>query len=253
MHIDRGSFLILVSTLAIGTVGGYVASEKHLVPALDRWRGNTPPEPPPPPPVADAAPPVSAPPPPPAPAAPACDDSVATVGACPPPGYPTIEGGCGSFANVRCNELKQSMKPKVAAAAVACLDKLTPRERCDQTRVYLCGHLAFMNACPEVDSTLAVASGDGGAAAPPNAPPNANANVAPAAGTRDGGGARSVSATCQEIIEGCGPSPVAPSMAECRQLLSGMTDLGRERTRTCMKTHCFDRGLVGCEGVTTVK
>jgi hypothetical protein len=38
-------------------------------------------------------------------------------------------------------------------------------------------------------------------------------------------------------------------MAECRQLLSGMTDVGRERTRTCMKTHCFDRGLVGCEGV----
>jgi hypothetical protein len=28
-----------------------------------------------------------------------------------------------------------------------------------------------------------------------------------------------------------------------------MTDTGRERTRACMKTHCFDRGLVGCEGV----
>ena len=227
MNIDRGSFLMLVSTLAIGAVGGYVAAERHVFPELERWRGRTPePKPePPPPPVADAAPPVTAsapPPPPPAPAAPACDDSTApasSVGECPPPGYPTIEGGCGSFANIRCGELKQAMKPKVAAAAVACLNKLTPQERCDPARVYLCGHLAFMNACPE---------------------PAADA---------DAGIAKSVASTCQAIVDGCGASPIAPSMTECRQLLSGMTDVGRERTRTCMKTHCFDRGLVGCEGV----
>jgi hypothetical protein len=216
VNIDRGSFLMLVSTLGIGAVGGYVAAERHVFPELDRWRGHGPePKPEPPPaPVADAAPPVTAsapPPPPPAPAAPACDDSVATVGECPPPGYPTIEGGCGSFANIRCGELKQAMKPKVASAAVACLNKLTPQERCDPARVYLCGHLAFMNACPERDAD--------------------------------------VDAKCQAIVDGCGASPIAPSMAECRQLLSGMTDVGRERTRTCMKTHCFDRGLVGCEGV----
>jgi hypothetical protein len=222
MNIDRGSFLILVSTLAIGAAGGYVVAEKRLFPALDKWRGRppeTPPAPPPPPPpppmvVADAAPPA---PPPPPPAAPACDDSVGTPGECPPPGYPTIEGGCGSFASTRCGELKQSMKPRVAAAAVACLNKLTPKERCDAARVSLCGHLAFMNACPEVEPT-----------------------------TR-------VTAICQGIIDGCGASPVAPSMTECRQLLSGMTEGGRERTRTCMKTHCFDRGLIGCEGVAVTK
>lgn len=251
MHIDRGSFLILVSTLAIGGVGGYVASEKHLFPSIDKWRGNTPPEPAPPPvlPVADAAPAVSPPPPPPPPpAVPACDDSVATVGACPPPGYPTVEGGCGSFANTRCNELKQAMKPKVAAAAVACLAKLTPQERCDPARVYLCGHLAFMNACPDDDGAGSTASADTGA----SALPSTNAKPRSGTSTKVAGGL-SVSATCQAIVDECGASPIAPSMTECRQLLSGMTDVGRERTRSCMKNHCFDRGLVGCEGVASAK
>jgi hypothetical protein len=247
VNIDRGTFLLLVSTLAIGATGGYIAAERHMFPELDKWRGRAPepkPEPPPAPPVADAAPPVTAAPtPPPAPAAPVCDDSVATVGECPPPGYPTIEGGCGSFANIRCGELKQAMKPKVAAAAVACLNKLTPQERCDPARVYLCGHLAFMNACPEREATA-----DAGAGAHP---PTVSANATPAATTAPttAGGAKSVASICQAIADGCGASPIAPSTPECRQLLSGMTDTGRERTRACMKTHCFDRGLVGCEGV----
>lgn len=224
MQIDRGSFLMLVSTLAIGGAGGYVVAEKRVFPGLDRWVGRPPepsPEPPRPlPPVADAAPPVTAAPaPPPPPAGPACDDSVATVGECPPPGYPTIEGGCGSFASVRCGELKTAMKPKVAAAAVTCLTKLTPKERCDPARVVLCGHLAFMNACPEREADV-----DAGPPAPSSA-----------------------AAICHSIIESCGASPIAPSMTECRQLLAGMTDSGRERTRSCMKAHCFDRGLVGCE------
>lgn len=231
MNIDRGSFLILVSTLAIGAAGGYVTAEKRLFPALDKWRGRPPenpplPEPPRPPPVvADAAPPP--PPPPPPPAAPTCDDSFTTnaVGDCPPPGYPTIEGGCGSFANIRCGELKQSMKPKVAQTAVTCLNKLTPQERCDPMRVTLCAHLAFMNACPERE-------------------PEADAGAAPAG---------SAAAMCQTIIAGCGASPIAPSMTECRQLLSGMNATGRERTRACMKNHCFDRGLVGCEAVANAK
>ena len=233
MNIDRGSFLILVSTLAIGGAGGYVVAEKRLLPAVDKWRGRPPETPVPEPhpiPVADAAPPVAAPPiatpPPPPPAAPTCDDSAGTVSECPPPGYPTIEGGCGSFANVRCGELKQAMKPKVAAAAVTCLNKLTPHERCDATRVTLCGHLAFMNACPEAD------------------PSPADVGSAPIG---------RVTAACRAIIDGCGASPVAPSMAECRQLLSGMTETGRERTQACMKTHCFDRGLVGCEGIVAAK
>jgi hypothetical protein len=229
MNIDRGSFLILVSTLAVGGATGYVVAEKRMLPALDKWIGrppeNPPPEPPRPMPVADAAPAVTAPPPPPPPAAPACDDTQGTVGECPPPGFPTIEGGCGSFANVRCGELKQGMKPKVAAVAVACLNKLTPHERCDPARVSLCGHLAFMNACPERDEG------------------SAEAGVA----------LRPVAATCQAIIDGCAASPIIPSMVECKQLLSGMTEAGRERTRACMKTHCFDRGLVGCEAVVNVK
>jgi hypothetical protein len=247
VNIDRGSFLILVSTLAIGATGGYVASEKHAFPAIDKWRGRAPepaPEPPKPVVVADAAPPAPPPPPPPpAPAAPTCDDSVASngVGDCPAPGYPTVEGGCGSFANIRCGELKQAMKPKVASAAVACLNKLTPQERCDPARVYLCGHLAFMNACPERDPEPAIAATTATTAVATPAPAAPVAPVAP--------NPKSVAAICQGIIDGCGASPVAPSTAECRQLLSGMTDTGRERTRACMKTHCFDRGLVGCEGV----
>lgn len=238
---------MLVSTLAVGAAGGYVVAERRVFPALDKFVGRAPepvPEPARPAPVADAAPPVTAAPPPapPPPPAPTCDDSVATVGECPPPGYPTIEGGCGSFANQRCGELKQAMKPKVASAAVACLAKLTPQERCDPARVYLCGHLAFMNACPETEPVTQ--AGDAGLAAPMGtAPAHADA----------GGASSSVTATCQAIIDGCGASPIAPSMAECRQLLSGMTATGRERTRTCMKKHCFDRGLVGCEGVVATK
>jgi hypothetical protein len=255
VNIDRGSFLILVSTLAIGATSGYVASEKHVFPALDKWRGRSP-EPTPEPPhpvVADAAPPVATPPPvptpPPAPSAPPCDDSVASagIGDCPAPGYPTIEGGCGSFANIRCGELKQAMKPKVAAAAVACLNKLTPQERCDPARVYLCGHLAFMNACPEREPEPTTSASAAGAPAAPSAA--AAAVVATPGLSAPPPNPKSAAAICQSIVDGCGASPVAPSMAECRQLLSGMTETGRERTRACMKTHCFDRGLVGCEGV----
>lgn len=245
MIIDKSSFLLIVSSLAVGGAGGYVASEKRMFPALDKVVGRAPepvaPEPVRPTPVADAAPSVTAAPlpPPPMPAAPTCDDSVGTAGDCPPPGYPTIEGGCGSFATIRCAEMKQSMKPKVAQTAVLCLAKLSPQERCDPARVVLCGHLAYMNACLEPDPAPSTAASPGS---------NAIA-MAGDGGAGGAGGAKSAVATaCQAIIDGCGASPVAPSMAECKQLLSGMTDTGRERTRACMKAHCFDRGLVGCEG-----
>ncbi|MBX3185507.1 MAG: hypothetical protein KF819_00775 [Labilithrix sp.] len=226
MHIDRGSFLMLVSTLSIGAVGGYVSAEKRLFPAIDKWRGRAPeptappvaPEPPKPVAAVETA--DAAPPPPPAPAAPACDDTTGSPGDCPPPGFPTFEGGCGSFAHTRCNEFKQAFKPKVAQAAVECLTKLTAAQRCDPVRVNLCGHLALTNACPEPES----------------------ANGADA-------GSSVVVSTCQAIAQKCGASPIAPSPVECKQLLAGMTEKGRERTSACMKTHCFDRGLVGCEGV----
>jgi hypothetical protein len=216
MKIDAGTFFILVSTLAAGGVAGYAASSKRMIPALDNAFGRVP-DPPPakpdPPPVVDAGPPVvtasvsatvdAGPPEPP------CDDSVGTAAECPGPGYPTVEGGCGSFAHTRCNELKQSLKPKVAEAAVDCLNKLKPQERCDANRVNLCAHLALMNACPE----------------------------------------KKRPAECETIIAACGASSIAPSMNECRQTMAGLNAEGRSRLVSCMRTHCFDKGLLGCVAI----
>lgn len=245
MNIDRNSFLILVSTLAAGGAGGYVAAEKRVFPVVDTWVGRTPeavaePRAMPstsaaPIVIVSAAPPVASVA---VPAGPVCDDGAGTVGDCPPQGLPTIEGGCGSFASIRCGELKTAMKPKVAAAAVECITKLTPQERCDAARVHLCGHLALMNACPDTlpGASAANAAGSG----PAMASADAGMVVASDPSSR-------VGQICREIVQTCGASPVAPSLTECRQLLSGMNEAGRERTRACMKTHCFDRGLVGCE------
>jgi len=221
MHVDRGSFFMLVTTLAAGGGLGYFASEKNVVPHLDSTRNKPPPPPPvvpdPPKVVPDAAPAVSTPPAPAPPPLPVCDDSVGTPGDCPPPGFPTAEGGCGSFAANRCAEFKQAMKPRVAQWAVECLAKLTPQERCDEKRVNLCGHLALMNGC---------------------------ADRTPDAGDSP------ISSQCLAIIGTCGPSTVAPSLAECRQVMNGMSDVGRERMVQCMKKHCFDRGILFCEAST---
>lgn len=121
--------------------------------------------------------------------------------------------------SVRCSELKQSLEPRVAAASLECIAKLSPKDRCDPARVHLYGHPALMNACPDV----APAPADAGAADTP------------------------VAALCHGTIEACGAPSVAPSVNECRQLLSGMNEAGRDRTRARMKAHCSDRGLVGCE------
>jgi hypothetical protein len=219
MKIDAGTFFILVGTLSAGVVAGYGASSKRMIPALDNAFGRVPdPQPakPEPPPVIDAGAPVVAaasasatldagPPEPP------CDDSVGTPAECPPPGFPTVEGGCGSFAHTRCNELKQSLKPKVAEVAIECLNKLKPQERCDPNRVNLCAHLALMNSCGEKKK---------------DALPE-----------------------CETIIAACGASPIAPSLRECRQTASGLNAEGRARLVSCMRTHCFDKGLVGCVAV----
>jgi hypothetical protein len=204
VKIDPGTFFILVGTLAAGTVAGYAASSKRLVPALDDAFGRVP----------DAAAPVAvsasaaidA-----GPAEPPCDDSIGTPPECPPPGFPTVEGGCGSFAHTRCKELKESLKPKVAEVAIDCLNKLKPQERCDANRVNLCAHLALMNACPE----------------------------------------KKRAPECEAIIAACGSSPIAPSMNECRQTMHGLNAEGRTRLVSCMRTHCFDKGLVGCVAVPT--
>lgn len=221
MKIDPGTFFILVGTLAAGGVAGYAASSRRLVPALDNAFGRTPdpapvkPEPAASVAVVDAGPPVAT-----AsastaidagPAEPPCDDSTGTPGECPAPGFPTVEGGCGSFATTRCKELKESLKPRVAEVAVECMNKLKPHERCDAIRVNLCAHLALMNACPE----------------------------------------KKRPAECETIIAACGTSPIAPSMNECRQTMNGMNAEGRSRLVGCMRTHCFDKGLLGCVAVPT--
>jgi hypothetical protein len=217
MHVDRGAFLMFLTSLGLGGAAGYVASEKDLVPHLDGKpsRGAPPPAPPPPIPAPSATPVVaSAPPtvdasPPPVDAGAACDDGVGEADPCPPIGFPTAEGGCGAFTHVRCNDFKQTMKPRVAKAAVACLNKLTPAERCDPRRVDLCAHLALMNACEE---------------------------AAPA-----------IVSACDAVGEACAKAPVPPSRSECRRAMSGLREIGREAMVACVKKHCFDRGIVGCE------
>lgn len=227
MDIDAKSFFMLVATLAAGGAAGYVASAKHLVPPL--LPSDQPPSPTPPPPTAASAAasvsasasavpaPVASTPP-----GPTCDDSVGSPGDCPPPGYPVVEGGCGSFAATRCAEFKQTMKPKVAENAVACLAKLSPHDRCNAQRVNLCGHNALMNACAE---RAPAADGDGGAS--------------------------SLAATCQALVASCaGDASVMLSPADCEQTLAGMNAVGRERMATCLKKHCADRGFLFCEAVT---
>jgi len=135
---------------------------------------------------------------------------------------PVDEGGCGGYATQRCGEYKKAMKPRVAALAVECLNKLRPDERCDRNRVNLCGHLALMQACPEDD------------AAKPSA-------LAP---------------TCDAIVATCatatGPtatlaSTLGPTLADCRRTLVGLNEAGRAQAADCVKQHCTDKGLLFCE------
>ncbi len=214
VQIDKGSFFILAFTLAAGGVGGYYASERHLIhPA--------PPPPPPPPPPAPtvSAATIATPPPPPKPA-PTCDDMVGAPGACPPPVWPAEEGmgGCGTLPTKRCEDFKQAMKPRVAERAVACINALNQAQRCDPNRLELCGHTALMSAC-SIDES----------------PPEADA--AP----------DEIATHCTAILHGCeGVSP-GPTLRDCRATLSGMSILGRDRMVACMKTHCTDKGLLFCE------
>jgi hypothetical protein len=218
MRIDPSTFFILVGTLAAGGAGGFYASQKHLI-------GPPPPPPPAPPPAVTVYVPTavsSAPAPRPSPS---CDDAVGMPGACPAPGYSADETGCGALPTKRCNDFKQTMKPKVADHAVACLNALTPDERCDKMRLNLCGHLALTNACMAPEDETADASAEGA----------------------------SLAAACQAIHEECSGAALGPPMADCRATLSGMSEAGRKDMIACMKKHCSDKGLVGCEAVVDVK
>lgn len=214
MNIEAGSFFVLVGTLAAGGAGGYVLAQKHV---FDGPQAPT--ERAPPPASAPLAPPAK-------PAAPACDDAAGVPGTCPAPGYSADETGCGGLPTKRCDDFKQAMKPKVAERAVACLNALSPAERCDPVRLNLCGHLSLMSACQETDE----ADIDGADAV-----------------------AGSVTAICQTVLQECAATPFGPTLRDCRATLSGMSAVGRSKMVSCMKTHCADKGLLHCEAMLDVK
>lgn len=230
MQIDAKSFFMIVATLAAGGAGGYMASEKHVfgpppeakkdptaagsITADAGPAASTPP-------AVDAAPAAPIAPPP----LPACDDGVGTAGDCPPIGLPTEEGGCGAYANKRCNEYKQAFKPRVAESAVTCITKLTPQERCDPKRIDLCGHVALQNACVEPDMVSYVGWDAG--------PPPSNG----------------VTSACTAMIAGCNSTTVPVSLVDCQRTLAGMNPKGREQMQACVKKHCNDKGFLYCEAV----
>jgi hypothetical protein len=224
MVIQTSTFFAIVGALAAGGAGGYYASQKRILaePAatpVDAPRASA---------AAIGAPPVvetsSAAATPSVAPAPICDDALGSPGTCPPPGYSAEEGGCGAVPTKRCGDFKLTMKPKVAERAVECLNALKVGERCDPARLALCGHLALMRACPE-------ASDDASAIATPG----------------------SVTAICKAIVQGCEGTTLGPTIRECRATLAGMSELGRTNMATCMKSHCSDKGLLGCEGMVDVK
>ena len=212
MNVDRGSFYATLAALAVGGAGGYYAGDQHLLRGTDHDTdkagaiGAAEPQ-------ASA---VSVKPPAPVPV---CDDNIGAPAACPAPGYSADEGqpGC-MLATKRCADFKQSMKPHVAELAVACLDALTPAQRCDANRVSYCGHAALMAACNDVE---------------PSGPQSSAADE--------------LGAKCTAISTACGGTALAPSMRDCRATLAGLTTLGREQMASCMKDHCSDKGLLGCE------
>lgn len=220
MIIEKSGFLLMAGTLAAGGVGGWLAHDAKT--HSEHQRSAEPPT---------TAVPVVAPAPSAAvvvehiPAAPICDDSVGTVEDCPAMG-PADEGVCTNFAAKRCADFKSTFKPKVAQAAVACLKSLKGNAACDPSRVNLCGHSALMAACPEP--------------IPDPAKTDATGTMAPSS---------PVTSACENIVKGCAGQPLSPTLTDCRQTLSGMSDFGRASMVECMATHCSDKGLLGCEGV----
>lgn len=168
--------------------------------------------------------------------APACDDATGAPGDCPAAGLPNASdeglcGGTGSVAARRCKDFKASMKPKVAENAVACLNALKGGEQCDANRVALCGHEALMMACqesPPQNQSMVNSVNVGGA------PPNPQA-------------ASPIAQQCDAILKGCSGVTPGVTLSECYRTMSGLNDVGRQNMMTCMKTHCGDKGFVGCE------
>jgi len=84
------------------------------------------------------------------PATRSCADSFGTGEDCPALG-PADEAVCTNFLAKRCREFKSVFKPKVAAAAIACLRNLQGNAACDPARVDRCAEEALA-ACQEPSS-----------------------------------------------------------------------------------------------------
>jgi hypothetical protein len=215
MNIDKASFFLALGTLAAGGAGGWLVRDRNLLatqqpPTEPTALGVTAAQP-----AAHAATSATTP-------GPVCDDAIGAPAACPPAPYSADESGCAPVATRRCEEFKQSMKPRVAEHAVACLLALGPAQRCDANRVNLCGHEALRNACSTSEAPPAAAT----------------------AATGD-----DLEARCQAIVQAC-PSA---SVRECRETLTGMNAVGRARVTSCMSAHCSDKGLLGCESAGDAK
>jgi len=215
MVIERSGFLFAAAALAAGGLGGWMAHESKV------GTGQTPvaplamtsAAPAPSPPTVLVVEHVTPP--------PACDDTTGSPEDCPMVG-PSDEGVC-NLAAKRCSEFKISLKPKVAQAAVACLRRLKGNEMCDPARVNGCAHSALMAACPDPVPSLAASE----------------AGLTQTASL--------VTASCEGILKGCATEALGPTMSDCRQTLSGMSETGRSNMMACVSTHCRDRGLLGCE------
>jgi hypothetical protein len=73
-----------------------------------------------------------------------CNDDVGTPGDC-------TTATCSNFG--KCDAYKVNFKPKVAAAAVACIKALPGGASCDALLVYGCGNDALKAACPDATVT----------------------------------------------------------------------------------------------------
>ena len=236
MTVDRARFLVIAGTIAAAGLAAS-ACERD----ADRGRAPAPPAPLTPsaalsvalqagPITVDLIDPVAA------PGAVACDDNQGTAEECPSVG-PSDEGVCANVILKRCNDFKVAMKPRVAAQAVSCLRALKPAERCDASRINQCGHAALTNACPELPRAQkgqlmpAAATQPLSVAITPNAAPDASP----------------IAAACDSILKACGQRPLAPTLADCRQTLAGMTELGRANMVACVSARCVDGGLYACE------
>jgi len=231
MVIDKAGFLLMAGTLAAGGAGGWLMrdSKAHRTRTEEVPVAKT---------VVSAAPAPVVAPPVPVVQAPVCDDGVGTPADCPAVG-PADEGVCTNLAARRCADFKSSFKPKVAEAAVSCIRQLKGSEGCDPARVTLCGHEALMAACPDTPPVRVPTAAVGGVT-------NANGVVQPDAVPAP---VSAVEQACNTILKSCTGASIAPTMADCRQTLSGMSEFGRANLIQCMATHCGDKGLLGCEAV----